>query len=101
VAQRHHRLKLDELTLDWGIPAALLTPAVWPSMLWRNPLGRTQIFGPLGADGDFIEALKKRWKILLDCSDREVEQIKQWFVTLWSLLDITRRASKREECSTV
>jgi hypothetical protein len=41
------RMKLEEMALDWGVSAVLLTPAIWPILLWREPIGKTEVYGPV------------------------------------------------------
>ena len=85
------KLKLEELELDWGLSPVLLTPALWPVLMWREPISRSAIYGPVGTDGPMLEALRKRWTQLLGCDSEALTQLCGWFVTLWTIVQASRR----------
>ena len=85
------KVKLEDLELDWGLGPVLLTPSLWPVVLWREPIGRSEIYGPIGTEGRMIEALSKRWKSLLDCSQRDIQKLCGMFITLWTLIQASRQ----------
>ena len=76
VLQRVAKLNIDQVQLDWSAARALLTPAVWPVILYRTPIDRNQMRGLLGTEGELLLAFQKRWKSLLQCTDEENEALK-------------------------
>ena len=90
VLHRHGKVDITKVPLDWSAAGILLMPALWPVLLWREPIGRPRIFGPLGTDGDMLEALKKRWRTLLGCDEAAVEQVRGFFVTIWAVVSASR-----------
>lgn len=84
------KLDIDNLQLDWSSSPILLTPSLWPVIMWRQPISRDKIFGLIGTDGELVEALRKRWRSLLDCSEEAVEQIRGRWVTMWTLTNGAR-----------
>jgi len=96
ILQRYAKLDIEKLALDWALPAVLLTPAVWPVLLWREPLGRSRLFGPLGTDGDFVDAMKRRWRQLLSCEEEDIERLRSLFVVMWSVVSSAQAASPSE-----
>ena len=86
----HPKIKLDDLELDWGLNPVILTPAVWPVIMWRTPVARGDIYGHVGTDGRLLEALRKRWRALLKCEESALNQLCAFFVTMWSIIQATR-----------
>ena len=84
------KLKLPDLELDWGVSSLLLTPVLWPVLMWREPIGRAEVYGPLGTHGRMLEALAKRWTTLLGASDESVFQLTTRWTTLWALVSASR-----------
>ena len=84
--QRVAKLNIDQVQLDWSAAGALLTPAVWPVILYRTPIDRNQMRGLLGTEGELLLAFQKRWKSLLQCTDEENEALKVSMFTMWTLV---------------
>ena len=91
VKQRQPKLNVDVLPLDWGHSGVQLTPSIWPVVMWREPIEKSAIYGPVGTDGTLIEALKKRWRHLLGCSELDVERIKTWWLIIWIAVSKTEK----------
>ena len=95
------RLKLEELQLDWGVSQLQLTPALWPLMLWRGPLmlwrepvSRGDVYGILGTEGVFIEALMRRWRQLLSCDEENIIKLRGFWITIYALVNASRSDAK-------
>jgi hypothetical protein len=84
------RLKLSEMALDWGVAPVLLTPAIWPILLWRMPIDKALVYGHIGTDGTLVEALMKRWGTLLDADALTNRKIRGYWVTIWTLVHAAR-----------
>ncbi len=84
------KLKLGELELDWGVSSLLLTPVLWPVLMWREPISRAEVYGPLGTPGRMLEALSKRWTTLLGASDGDISRLTTRWTTLWILVGASR-----------
>lgn len=93
ILKRQPKVDLSKITLTYDSGQVLVTPAVWPALLWRHPLGRSELWGPIGSEGVMMIALTNRWKTLLKCSDAEVLKIRDAFTSLWLLMESAPRTS--------
>ena len=84
------KLKLDERQLDWGISQLQLTPALWLLMLWREPVSRGEVYGTLGTEGTFIEALMRHWRQLLSCNEENIIKLRGLWITIYALVNAAR-----------
>jgi len=95
---RQPKVDIEKLPLDWGLPAVLLTPCVWPVLFWREPLSRSDLRGPVGTDGPMVEALMKRWRSLLGCTEKDIQRIKSQWLVMHATIHAERKLTPEEWC---